>query len=153
MRSGHAIWRLEGGLAFHPARRLRAGALGFACGKVGRQAFRRLVSSRPPPAPARLAGLFRLPDAKVEHQYFAKQRRFNPDFDLVVDSPDVYHLLGLKIGASFPSPEHLFLTFPKFHNSNLRQDRRPVVIPFGDPSPNRTFRTRQPVRENPPFAR
>ena len=37
--------------------------------------------------------------AKVEHQYFAKQRRFNPDFDLVVDSPDAYHLLGLKIGA------------------------------------------------------
>ena len=37
--------------------------------------------------------------AKVEHQYFAKQRRFNPDFDLVADSPDAYHLLGLKIGA------------------------------------------------------
>ncbi|MDO4224448.1 MAG: TonB-dependent receptor [Bergeyella zoohelcum] len=38
---------------------------------------------------------------KIEHQYNAKQNRFDPAFDLTADSPDGYHLFGAKLGANW----------------------------------------------------
>lgn len=38
---------------------------------------------------------------KLEHQYYAKQNRFDARLDLVADSPSSYHLFGVKIASEW----------------------------------------------------
>ena len=37
----------------------------------------------------------------MEHQYYAKQNRFDARLDLVADSPSSYHLFGVKIASEW----------------------------------------------------
>lgn len=48
---------------------------------------------------------------KLEHQYFAKQNRYTPAFELIPETPQAYHLYGIKAGAELKLDPKKYIQF------------------------------------------
>lgn len=109
---GSAIWANEqhtgNYLPYIPSARLTQ-SIGYQLGDVGH-----------------LHGVY----AKLMHKFVDKQRRFNPDSDLIPYSPPAYHLLGAELGATWLLPNGRKINFLLSADNLLNKEYREYTNRF-----------------------